>query len=65
MDASRNYFIVKNSVILNIDAGLQVDIKLRAQLFEGRLALSYLNPALINPVQHFIVVYFSKENEDQ
>ena len=65
MDASRNYFIVNNSVILNIDAGLQVDIKLRAQLFEGRLALSYLNPALINPVQYFIVVYFSKENEDQ
>ena len=65
MDASRNYFIVKNSVILNIDAGLQVDIKLRAQLFEGRLALSYLNPALINPVQYFINVYFSKENEDQ
>ena len=65
MDASRNDFIVKNSVILNIDAGLQVDIKLRAQLFEGRLALSYLNPALINPVQYFIVVYFSKENEDQ
>ena len=65
MDASRNYFIVKNSVILNIDAGLQVDIKLRAQLFEGRSALSYVNPALINPVQYFIVVYFSKENEDQ
>ena len=65
MDALRNDFIVKNSVILNIDAGLQVDIKLRAQLFEGRLALSYLNPALINPVQYFIVVYFSKENEDQ
>lgn len=65
MDASRNYFIVKNTIILNIDAGLQVDIKLRVQFFEGRLALSYLNPALINPVQYVIVVYFNKENEDQ
>lgn len=65
MDASRNYFIVKNTIILNIDARLQVDIKLRAQLFEGRLALSYLNPALIIPVQYVIVVHCNKETEDQ